>query len=100
KLLPYTMLFRSEHHADLLTQLVNEDRSRTSLVQRASHLAKGLAHQSSLETHVGISHFAVDLCLGGQCGNGVNDDHIDRTRSHQHVRNFEGLLTRIWLGDQ
>src|SRR5699024_3238997 len=41
----------TEHHADLLTQLVNEDRSRTSLVQRASHLAKGLAHQPSLDTH-------------------------------------------------
>src|SRR3712207_8625105 len=51
-LFPYTTLFRSvaEHHADLFTDLVDEDDRALALGDRPGQLSKRLAHQAGLRS--------------------------------------------------
>src|SRR5690348_1141532 len=64
-------LRRTEHHADLLAQLVDEDHRGVGVVQRTGHLAQRLAHQPGLQTDVAVAHLALDLGAGHQRRNGV-----------------------------
>src|SRR5699024_2627555 len=90
----------TEHHADLLTELVDEDRGGAGVVQGAGHLAQGLGHQAGLQTDVAVTHLTLDLRLGGQGRHGVDDDDIDGTGSHEHIGDFQCLLTGVRLGYQ
>ncbi len=47
-----------------------------------------------------VAHFAFDLGLGYQRGHRVDDDHVNCVGTHQHVGDFQGLLTRVRLRDQ
>ncbi|MNS88177.1 hypothetical protein D3C72_1221410 [compost metagenome] len=47
-----------------------------------------------------VAHFAFDLGLGYQGGNGVDDDHVNGVGAHQHVGDFQGLFAGIRLRDQ
>ena len=47
-----------------------------------------------------IAHLALNLGLRCQCGHRVNHDHVNRARAHQHVRDFQRLLTSVRLGHQ
>lgn len=76
------------HHADLLTQLVDEDAGRVRLVNNARQLAQRLAHQARLQTDEGIAHFAVDFGLRHQRCNRVDDHDIDRAGTHQRLTDF------------
>ena len=67
----------SKEDADLLAQLVDEDRGRSRRRQRARDLTQRLAHEASLESHVGVTHLPLDLCLRNERGDGVDDDDID-----------------------
>src|SRR6478735_1778217 len=67
-------LGRAEHHADLLAQLVDEDRGRAGVVERTGHLAQRLAHQSGLEADVAVAHLTLDLGTGHERGHRVDDD--------------------------
>ena len=49
---------------------------------------------------MGVTHLALDFSLRGQRCNRVDHDHVDSTRTHQHVRDLKRLLARIRLGDQ
>ena len=89
----------AEEHADLLTQLVDEDGGGAGLSQRAGHLAQRLTHESGLQTNMAVSHFAFDFGLRHQSGDRVDDDDVKRTGANQHVSDFEGLLAVIRLGD-
>ena len=51
----------AEEHADLFTQLVDEDGGGAGLSQRAGHLAQRLTHESGLQTNMAVSHFAFDF---------------------------------------
>ena len=70
------------------------------MIQPAGELAQCLRHQTSLQTNVSVPHVTLNLGAGHQCGNGVHHHEVDRARAHQHVRNFEGLLSGIGLRDQ
>ena len=91
---------RAEHHADLLPQLVDEDRDRAGLVQVAGELAQRLAHQPGLQAHVRVAHLAFDLGAGHERGHRVDHEHVERARTDQHVGDLERLLTRVGLADQ
>src|SRR4051812_26719735 len=54
-------LGRAVDDADLLAQLVDEDRGGAGVVQRTSDLAQRLAHQAGLQTDVAVAHLALDL---------------------------------------
>src|SRR4051812_28742668 len=51
----------AEEDADLLAQLVDEDRGRAGLAEGAGDLAQGLAHQPGLQADVRVAHLALDL---------------------------------------
>ena len=88
----------AEHHADLLAQLVDEDRGGMGLIQSAGHLAQRLTHQACLQTHMAIAHLPFDLGPRHECGDGVHDDQVEGPRAHQGVHDLQGLLTGIGLG--
>ena len=52
-----------------------------------------------MQTHKAVAHFTIDFGLGYQCGNGVDDHHIQGTGANQGFRNFQCLLAGIRLGD-
>ena len=93
-------LRRSEHHPDLLPELVDEDRGGVRPAQRAGHLAQRLAHQAGLQADVAVPHLALDLGPGGQGGDRVDHDECDRAGPDQHVGDLQRLLAVVGLADQ
>jgi hypothetical protein len=73
---------------------------RVGAVQRAGELAQRLAHQPGLQADVAVTHLALDLRLGGQGRDRVDDDDVDRAGAHQHVRDLQRLLAGVGLRDQ
>src|SRR5215216_3511653 len=51
----------TEHHADLLTQLIDEDHGRLRASDRAGELTQRLTHEARLQTNVRITHLTFDL---------------------------------------
>ena len=93
-------LGRAEHHADLLAQLVDEDRRGLGLAEGAGDLAQRLGHQPGLQADVAVAHLALDLGLGHQRGDRVDDDDVDGAGADQHVRDLQRLLAGVRLGDE
>ena len=46
-----------------------------------------------------VAHLALDLGLGHERRDRVDDDHVERARSDEHVGDLERLLPRVGLGD-
>ncbi|OEI67236.1 putative protein recA [Curtobacterium sp. ER1/6] len=90
----------AEEHTDLLAQLVDEDHRGLRLVQPTRELAERLRHQARLQTHVGVTHLALDLGTGHERGHRVDDDQVDRPRPDEHVGDLERLLTGVRLRDE
>ncbi len=93
-------LRRAEHDADLLPQLVDEDRGGVRLVQRTGDLPQRLAHQPGLQTDVGVAHLALDLGARHERRHRVDDHQVDRAGADQHVGDLQRLLTGVRLADQ
>ena len=68
---------RTEHHADLLAKLVDEDDGGARVVHGTGDLAQRLAHQSSLQTDVAVTHLAFDLGARNKSGHGVDHDDVE-----------------------
>jgi hypothetical protein len=49
---------------------------------------------------VGVAHFAVELGLGDEGGNGVDDQHVDGAGADQGLGNLQRLLAAIGLRNQ
>ena len=47
-----------------------------------------------------VAHLAFDFRFRGQRRNRIDYDHVHRVRAHEHVGNFQRLLTGIRLGNQ
>ena len=80
--------------------MVDEDGDRLGLAQVAGELAQRLAHQAGLQTHVGVAHLAFDLGARCERRHRVDDNDIDRTRTSEHVGDFERLFTCVRLRNQ
>ena len=63
-------------------------------------LAQGLAHQPRLQADVAVAHVALDLGLGHQRGDRVDDDDVDGAGADEHVGDLERLLAVVGLGDE
>ncbi len=74
--------------------------SGARLGNRAGELAQRLRHEPRLQAHVGVAHFAVELGLGDERGDRVDDQHIDGAGADQGFSDFEGLLAAIGLRDE
>ena len=90
----------AEHDADLLANLVDEDHDRAALGDCGRELAKGLAHESGLETNVRIADFAIEFLLRYECGDRVDDDHVDRVRFDEHLGDLHGFFAAARLADE
>ena len=49
-------------------------------------LRRAWLHQPRLQAHVRVAHLAVELGLGDEGGDGVDDQHVDRAGAHQRLR--------------
>ena len=67
----------SEHHADLLTNLVDEDAAGAGARDCTGELTHGLRHKAGMETHILLSHLPFDLRFGSEGSHGVDHKHID-----------------------
>ena len=56
----------SEHQADFLPYLVDEDAARASAGDRSGQFSHGLAHQSGVEADVLVAHFPLYFSLRGE----------------------------------
>ena len=90
----------AEHHADLHPDLVDEDDQAVGALDGGGQLAQRLRHQAGLQPGQRIAHLALDLGLGRQCGDRVDDDHVDRARAHQRIGDLERLLAGVRLRDE
>ena len=68
----------SEHHANLHSDLVNEDHHRVRTLDVGGQFAKRLRHEPGLQANMGIAHFAFDLSFWRQCGDRVDNDDVYR----------------------
>ncbi len=46
-----------------------------------------------------VSHVPIDLSLGGESGNRVDDDHIHSTTAYEGFTDFKGLFATVRLTD-
>jgi hypothetical protein len=90
----------AEHDADLHAELVDEDDEGAAARDRAGELAQRLAHEARLEADVGVAHVTLELRLGGQGGDRVDDDHVEGAGADEHVADLERLLAEVRLADQ
>ena len=90
----------AEHHADLHADLVDEDDHGVGTGDVAGELAQRLRHEAGMQTHLRLAHLAFDFGLGRERRDRVDDDEVDRVGAHQHVGDFERLLTGVRLRDQ
>ncbi|QTK78213.1 hypothetical protein AT6N2_C0285 [Agrobacterium tumefaciens] len=91
---------RTEHDANLHTDLVDEDDHAFRLGDRSGQLAQRLAHQTRLKTRQAITHLAFDFRPRRQRRNGVDHEHVNRAGAHQRIGDLKRLLARIRLRDQ
>ncbi|EGJ74348.1 putative protein recA [Streptomyces sp. Tu6071] len=89
----------AEHHTDLLAELVDEDRGRLRLVERAGDLAERLAHEAGLEADVRVAHLALDLGARHEGRHRVDDDEVEGAGADQHVHDLQGLFAVVRLGE-
>ena len=67
----------AEEHTQFLAQLVNEDAGGVGLRDCCSKLTQCLRHESCLQSHLALTHFALDFGLRGKCGNRVDYHNVD-----------------------
>ena len=87
----------AEHNADFHADLVYKYKQGFRLSDNCGKFAQRLAHKARLKSHVGISHIAFDFRLRSKGGNGVHNDNVDRTGTHQTFGYFQSLLAGIRL---
>ena len=90
----------AEHNANFFTNLVDENSSAFRFCNQTSQFTQRLAHQTSLQTNMGVAHFAFDFCTRNQSRNGVNYDNINCTTTNERVANFQCLFAIVRLGNQ
>src|SRR5262249_15868789 len=85
-------LGRTEHHADLHADLVDEDHHAARLGDGRGELAQGLAHQPRLQARQLLAHLAFEFGLRRERRDRIDDQHVDRARAYQSVGDLERLL--------
>ena len=88
---------RTEHHADLLSELVDENSSSVGTRDSSGELTHGLWHQSGLKTDIAVTHVPLNLTLGRKSRYRVDNKDVDSRWTDQLFRNFKSLLTIVRL---
>ena len=90
----------AEHDADFQANLVDEDHQAIGFGDRRGQFAQSLAHQARLQADMAVAHFAFKLRLRHQGGDGIDNQHVNRARTHQSVGDLQSLLAGVRLRDQ
>ena len=90
----------AEHHADLLTELVDEDTGGLSLVDSSGEFAERLGHESRLQADTVVAHIAFDLGFRGEGCHRVDDHEVNCCTADKFVSNVEGLLAAVRLRNE
>ena len=90
----------AEHDADLHANLVDEDNQRIGAINVRRQLAQGLTHQTGVQARQRIPHIPLNFRFGHQRRHRVDDHDVDTARTHQHIGDFERLLSGIRLRDE
>ena len=90
----------AEEYAEFFAELVDEYAAAAGFADGGGEFAHGLAHESCLEAHFAVAHFAVDFGFRCECGDGVDDDDVDGAGADEVVGDFECLLAVVWLRDE
>ncbi len=75
----------------------------TSVLERlmlAVSFLSAWRHEARLQAHLRLAHLALDLGLGRERRDGVDDHAVDGGRAHQHVGDLERLLAVVRLREQ
>jgi len=57
-------------------------------------------HEPRLEADLDVAHLPLELRLGHEGRDGVDDDDVHRAAAHKDVRDLQGLLARVRLRDE
>src|SRR5207249_4961100 len=87
----------AKHDADFFTELIGEDDGSVRVADGGGEFTHSLAHETSLQADVGVTHFAFDFGTRCEGGHGVDDDDIDGITAHEGIDDLEGLLTSVGL---
>ena len=88
----------AEHDADLVADLVDEDHHALGIGDDAGELAQRLAHQSGLQAHMAVTHFAFEFGARDERRDRIDDEDVDGAGADQRVRDLERLLTGYRAG--
>ena len=69
-------LRRTEHHADLFPQLIDEDACGLGAAEVGGDFAQRLGHETRLQPHMGVAHLSFDFGPRHQSSHRVDDNHI------------------------
>ncbi len=90
----------AEHDTDLHANLVDKNHHAVGALDATGDLPQCLRHQAGLQTNVLVAHLTINFRFGRERGNGVHHNEVYGTRAHQHVDDFERLLSGVGLRHQ
>ena len=90
----------TEHNADFLTKLVNEDRYRLGFADCTRQAYEALGTSNELAGRHGNRPFRLQFPPSERVRDGIDNDNIDCTASYESFGDFERLLTSIRLRKQ
>ena len=85
------------YYADLHADLVDEDHAAVALGDGGGEFAQRLGHQAGLQADVGVPHLPLDLGLGDQGGDRVDDQHVITSYSIHYTKLYERARPRVGL---
>ena len=83
-----------------MAKLVGKDNGGFRLVNRSRKFAQRLRHQACLDAHGRVAHVAFNFRTGDEGGNRVDDNQVNRARTHECLGDFKRLFACIRLGDE
>ena len=90
----------AEHHANFLTNLVDEDDAGFRAGDCTGQFSHGLTHHACLKSHVSVANFSIEFCFGNEGGDGIDHDDIDGVGANEHLGDLQGLFAVRWLADE
>jgi len=87
-------------HADLLPHLINKDQQRVGARHGSRQLAQGLRHEPGVQAHVTVAHLPFQLRPRHKGRNAVDNQNVDRPRTHQRIGDLQRLFAGVRLADQ
>ena len=82
----------SEHDADFLPDLIDENNRCHRFADRCGQLSERLRHEPRLEPHVCVAHFAFYFCSRHKRRYGIDNNNINGGASDKNLGNIKGLF--------